>query len=83
MSKDIIIICPHCEMNILIKENEINCAVFRHGVYKKDFAQMNPHEKKEECDRLLQEDLIHGCGKPFKLIKDKDEEYKALVCDYI
>ncbi len=78
---EIIIICPHCEDNILIMEKEINCAIFRHGVYKKTLKQINPHEKKEECDRLVNENLIYGCGKPFKLIKE--EEYKAIVCDYI
>jgi hypothetical protein len=39
-------------------KNEINCAIFRHGSYKKNLQQMNPHEKKEECDRLAQENLI-------------------------
>jgi hypothetical protein len=82
MTRDIIINCPHCEMLILIKETEINCAIFRHGAYKKDLKQINPHEKKEECDRLANENLIHGCSKPFRLIKENDE-YKAQTCDYI
>lgn len=80
--KEIIVICPHCELDILIMENEINCSIFRHGVYKKNFKQMNPHEKKEECERLAKENLIHGCGKPFKISKDI-KEYKAVICDYI
>ncbi len=79
---EIIILCPHCQNNILIMKNEINCAIFRHGSYKKNLKQMNPHEKKEECDRLAQENLIYGCGKPFRLIKEENI-YKAIVCDYI
>ncbi len=79
---EIIISCPHCDKNILIMENEINCAIFRHGSYKKNLQQMNPHEKKEECDRLAQENLIYGCGKPFRLIKEENI-YKAIICDYI
>lgn len=82
MTTEIIVLCPHCKNDILIMENEINCAIFRHGVYKKTFRQINPHENKETCDKLFAEDLIHGCGKPFKLIKENDE-YKAEICDYI
>ncbi len=78
---EIIISCPHCDQNILVMEKEINCAIFRHGSYKINLKQINPHEKKEECDRLAKEDLIFGCGKPFRIIKE--EEYKAIICDYI
>jgi len=80
MSSEIVVLCPHCESNILI--TEINCAIFRHGAYKENYNQMNPHERKEECDRLVSENLVFGCGKPFKLVKES-EEYKAIVCDYI
>lgn len=79
---EIVVPCPHCEKQILIMQKEINCAIFRHGAFKKDKKQVNPHTKKEECDRLVRENLIYGCGKPFKLVKEK-EEYKAIVCDYI
>lgn len=82
MSKEIIVLCPQCHNNVLIMENEINCAIFRHGIYKNNFKQINPHEKKEACDRLVEEGSIHGCGKPFKLIKEENE-YKAVICDYI
>jgi len=63
-------------------ENEINCAIFRHGAYIKNLKQINPHACKKECDRLVEENLIHGCGKPFRLVKEGNE-YKAIVCDYI
>ena len=79
---EIILSCPHCEMQILIMENEINCAIFRHGAYKENMNQINPHTCKEECERLVKENLIHGCGKPFRLIKENNE-YKAIICDYI
>jgi hypothetical protein len=82
MPNQIIIICPHCECCVLIMENEVNCAIFRHGVYKNNNKQINPHEKKEICNQLANDNLIYGCGKPFKLIKEKDE-YKAMVCEYI
>jgi hypothetical protein len=73
MTNEIIVLCPHCELNILVMENEIACAIFRHGTYKQNFNQINPHEKKEICEKLVEEDLIHGCGKPFRLIKDNNE----------
>lgn len=80
---EIFVCCPHCNNLILIYKNEINCSIFRHGVMKADLKQMDPHLSKSECDRLAKEGLIIGCGKPFKLVIDKDEEYFAIKCDYI
>jgi hypothetical protein len=79
---EIIVLCPHCNQEILIIENDINCAIFRHGILKKNFDQINPHETKTECDRLYEEKLIYGCGKPFQLVK-KENIYETIVCDYI
>ena len=78
--KDFTVLCPHCNLFVMIQE--INCAIFRHGVLKKDNSQMNPHLCKSECDRYVLEDLIIGCGKPFKVVLD-NKEYKAEICDYI
>lgn len=78
MDNYIIIKCPHCGDDILIMRSEINCAIFRHGVLKDNFQQMNPHAPKEECDYLFLNDMIIGCGKPFKIINDT-----SIVCDYI
>jgi hypothetical protein len=78
--------CPHCFNEVLIYKNEINCAIFRHGIYKHNGEQISPHAPKEECERLFQEEKIFGCGKPFKLVKiiDNDiERYIAEICDYI
>lgn len=44
---------------------------------------MDPHLSKSECDRLANEGLIIGCGKPFRLVVNKEEEYRAIKCDYI
>ncbi len=74
--------CPNCQQMIIIMENEINCAIFRHGAYKKNFEQINSHENKENCDRLFAEGLIYGCGKPFRLTK-KDDGYVPEICEYI
>lgn len=74
----LLIKCPHCMDEIMINKNEINCAIFRHGVLIKNMEQINPHLCKEECDRLYNEKLIYGCGRPFKINNDIAE-----ICDYI
>ncbi len=63
-----IVECPHCLM--MIEITEINCAIFRHGVYKKNNKQINPHMSKADCDKLFNQGKIYGCGKPFKIIQN-------------
>ena len=78
--KSFCVSCPHCFEFILI--SEINCAIFRHAIYKHNGLQIDPHSSKEICDDLKKKDLIYGCGKPFKLIL-KENEYICEICDYI
>jgi hypothetical protein len=61
--------------------NQVNCGIFRHGVYIENNKQINPHAKKELCEKLVAEKLIFGCGKPFKL-KFNGENYVGEICDY-
>lgn len=81
-SKTIIFTCPHCKHIGVVVEKEINCAIFRHGVYIKTMKQIDPHAPKKLCDELAMKNLIHGCGKPFRLIKASGA-WVAEVCDYI
>ena len=74
-----IIKCHHCDCEILI--SKINCKIFRHGVYKNNFKQIKPHLDKDSCDKLIQNNLIYGCGKPFELILNNNQ-YIAIKCDY-
>jgi hypothetical protein len=74
--------CPHCEDLVEIYESELNCRIFRHGIFKNNFEQINPHLPKNECDNLKEKDLIYGCGKPFQVYKENDE-YKIKICEYI
>jgi hypothetical protein len=69
-----IIICPHCNISIIVEE--VRCGIFRCGIYKDTFKQVDPHLSKEECDKLG--DTIYGCGKPFQI---KNNE--VMKCDYI
>ena len=77
MNKELIINCPHCKQLIIIEQ--LNCRIFRCGIYKSSGEQINPHLNKIICDELSSNNLIYGCGKPFKI----DDNLKILVCDYI
>ena len=81
-SEHIIITCPHCQEYILVYLKEFNCKIFRHGTFKKNLKQIDPHLKKTECDRLIKENLLYGCGKPFQLI-NTNNKIIAVKCDYI
>jgi hypothetical protein len=88
----LIIQCPHCQQAFEILE--INCRIFRCGVYKKNYEQIPPHLPKQQCDELAKNEAIIGCGKPFELVplcesSDKNENYSldasynVVKCDYI
>ena len=72
-----IIQCPHCKEFIEILE--LNCRIFRHGIYKDNYKQIPPHLAKSQCDFLKENNLIYGCGKPFKINSNNNPE----ICDYI
>jgi hypothetical protein len=76
-----IIICPHC--NMLIHIQQLNCKIFRHGVYKHNNEQINPHASKIECDSLVVNNQIYGCGKPFLVELDQNGKMYSIICDYI
>lgn len=72
--------CPHCEEYVIIEQ--INCAIFRHGVIKKTLKQIDPHLPKAQCDKLKEHNLIYGCGKPFKIV-NRNGIWISVECDYI
>ena len=74
--------CPHCNEFIIIYKNEINCGIFRHGILKDNFQQINPHLSKNECQKLYNQNKLYGCSKPFKIIINNGI-YKVEACDYI
>ena len=39
---------------------------------------MNPHLGQADCEELIKNDMIYGCGKPFRIVNDE-----AIVCEYI
>ena len=78
----IIIECPHCKEHIVVNLKELNCKIFRHGIYKNNGKQIDPHASKEICDELIKNDVIYGCGKPFQIIEINDT-FEIKKCDYI
>jgi hypothetical protein len=74
--------CPHCKQILIVNINEINCGIFRHGVFKESGQQINPHETKANCDQFIKSDLVYGCAKPFEIKKIFDK-YEITICDYI
>ena len=72
--------CPHCNEYVIIEK--INCAIFRHGIFKNNLQQIDPHALKELCDFFIQNNLIYGCGKPFKVVF-KNDNYETEICEYI
>jgi hypothetical protein len=45
---------------------------------KDTYEQISSHASKEECEYLKNNDLIFGCGRPFRLIGDE-----IVKCSYI
>ena len=80
MIKKPIVQCPHCNEYIIIQE--LNCYIFRHGIFKISGEQINPHANKYLCDYYIHNNLIYGCGKPFKITLCEDNLIVE-KCDYI
>jgi len=80
ITSDIVVDCPHCNVPICIAK--LSCCIFRHGSYKSNNKQINPHSSKLICDKLINDNLIYGCGKPFKITYVNDT-FIASICDYI
>ena len=76
----VILNCPHCNHPLQVFKQEINCGIFRHGIYNNG-TQLDPHASKEICDNFANSKENYGCGKPFRIFFDK--ELKIEPCDYI
>lgn len=77
--------CPHCDLPVTVAENEVNCHIFRHGYFFQSengkinlLSQVSPHLPKAECERLVREEKVVGCCKPFRL-----DGNVVTVCGYV
>ena len=77
--------CPHCLGSVVVHCQEVNCQIFRHAVLKDSGAQVSPHASKVELEALVEQDRIHGCGLPFRIVKEQGSTTwtHAESCDYI
>ena len=57
--------CPYCFDVITVAQDAIACTIFRHGWYKNTNLPIPPHSSLVECNRLVREGLINGCGLPY------------------
>ncbi len=80
--EDYVFQCLHCKQPFVIAAKDFNCKILRHGVFRVTNQPMNPHAAKEECERLVKEEKIYGCGKPLRIVK-QNESYILEICDYI
>jgi hypothetical protein len=71
-------LCPHCNTAIQVLKDAINCTIFRCGVWKQNGQPIAPHTSRQECERLVNENLIFGCGNPFKF-----DGITVEKCDFI
>ena len=77
-----IFVCPNCLNDIIVHKTELNCRIFRHGIYKDSYKQMDPHTPKSLCDELVMKNAVIGCAKPFEIINDIKGDLIAIICDY-
>ena len=81
LTEDMVAICPNCSEYVIIAK--INCQIFRHASYKINGEQIPPHTSQAECEALIASQSIYGCGKPFRIIKNENNENSIVVCGYI
>lgn len=70
--------CPHCEGLVEVLASQINCKIFRHGVMRGTHNQVNPHASRDECDRLVRDNAVWGCCRPFTF-----DGQTVAKCEYI
>lgn len=84
LAADTVVTCPHCGGTALIEA--LNCAIFRHGIFKRTGQQIPPHASKADCDKWSERGELHGCGKPFRVVADVSGGgggWTAVICDYV
>lgn len=74
--------CPGCGGVVEVKKGQVNCAIFRHGVFK-DGSQVPPHSTEAQIKMFRAVNIMEGCGAPFKLIDDGKEGKIAITCGYV
>lgn len=74
--EEIVLSCPHCHGGFIVER--IQCGIFRHAILKSNGALVDPHASQAALEQLINQNLLLGCGKPFRYAGGKPE-----ICDYI
>lgn len=74
--------CPHCDNMIQVQTKDINCRIFRHGVFKQSQQALPPHASKEMCDKAVASLCLLGCGKPFEMVQTGETSWVVNQCEY-
>ena len=72
-----IIASPNCAIPVFIES--INCGIYRCGIFRSNGEPIPPHASQSECNHYIINNLIYGCGSPFKY----DGVSQPIICDYI
>lgn len=75
VGSDMIKTCPVCFQFVVIEQ--INCNIFRCGVFKDTFEYIPPHTSKEQIELWKKAGRIWGCGTAMELVNNE-----LAVCDY-
>jgi len=70
--------CPHCQISIEVLE--LNCCIFRCGVYRENGEQINQHMPEIEAKLLFLRDQIWGCGRQFRISKLSNGSWLISQC---
>jgi len=81
----LIFACPHCQGTVQVAPQDLNCRIFRHGVFRQipGTPPIPPHASQEECERWVVRGEILGCGGPFQLTEDNPPNFKVRVCGFV
>lgn len=82
---DYIFTCLHCQQPFVVKHNDFNCRILRHGVFKDTLQPIPPHATKEECDAFVKSGTIYGCAGPLQIVDaaTTTHGFDVVICDYI
>jgi len=60
--------CPHedCGLWFEVRTDEVNCTIFRHGIFKATGHMLDPHSSQQTCEDAMARDELYGCGKPVR-----------------
>eukprot|EP00931_Biecheleriopsis_adriatica_P067038 TRINITY_DN41246_c0_g1_i1.p1 TRINITY_DN41246_c0_g1~~TRINITY_DN41246_c0_g1_i1.p1 ORF type:complete len:208 (+),score=27.97 TRINITY_DN41246_c0_g1_i1:47-670(+) len=77
-----LVLCPHegCSQWFRVDASDVNCTIFRHGVYKDTGRMLPPHARQQECEDAISRGALYGCGKPVRFNPWNWDSERPVVC---